>query len=112
MEQADRQLAQSIWNGLKSAAGAVENYIYSKRLPPGSLSLDQTPWSGDHRSIKNPLGVEAEGKVWISPDGDVWTQNPDGSYENHGPAGNFTGSGKPSGKAGKDRTNNRKEDGN
>ena len=109
MEQADRQLAKSIWNGLKSAAGAIRGIVFSKRLPPGSLPIDKTPWSGDHTTIKDPLGVEPGGKVWVSPDGDVWTQNPDESYENHGPASAFTGSGKASGRRGKDRENNRKE---
>lgn len=73
------------------------------RPPPNSKPIDQTPWSGDHGKIKGALGLGGEGVVVIDPSGNVWVQHPDGSWSNEGPAGNFTGSGKPSGRRGKDR---------
>ena len=73
------------------------------RPPAGSRGIDQTPWSGDHKQIKNAVGAQAPDSVRISPDGDVWAENPDGTWTNHGPAGNFTGSGNASGRRGKDR---------
>jgi RHS repeat-associated protein len=82
----------------------INNWTASEgRLPTGSRPIDQTPWSGDHRDIKDGVGAGPDDKVFISPDGKVWTQNPDGSYEDQGDAGSYTGSGKPSGKSGKDR---------
>ena len=39
----------------------------------------------------------------ISPDDEVWSENEDGSWTNHGPAADYTGSGRPSGRRGKDR---------
>lgn len=77
----------------------------SSRLPTGSKPIDQTPWSGDHKGIKDAIGAGPKDKVFIAPgpNADVWAKNPDGSYENKGPAGTYTGSGKPSGQRGKDR---------
>lgn len=60
-------------------------------------------WSGDHGVIKDALNLGGTGKVFISPDGKVWTQNPDGSYEDQGDVSSYTGSGKPSGQRDKDR---------
>ncbi|RWX50338.1 RHS repeat-associated core domain-containing protein [Candidatus Electrothrix marina] len=73
------------------------------RLPPGSKPIDKTPWSGDHGEIKDGIGNGPADDTWISPDDHVWSQNPDGTYQDHGPAGDYTGSGKPSGRRGKDR---------
>jgi RHS repeat-associated protein len=75
----------------------------ARRPPPGSKTIDKTPWSGDHKDIKGGIGAGPADNVKISPSGDVWGENPDGSWTNHGPAGNFTGSGQPSGRRGKDR---------
>jgi hypothetical protein len=71
--------------------------------PPGSKPISETPWSGDHGEIKGALELGGEGKVNIAPDGDMWVQNPDGTWTNEGPATDYTGSGKPSGRRGKDR---------
>jgi hypothetical protein len=60
--------------------------------PAGSRPIDETPWSGDHRAIKDGIGAEPSDSVRISPDGDVWGENSDGSWSNHGPAGDYTGS--------------------
>jgi RHS repeat-associated protein len=73
------------------------------RPPPGSKPIDQTDWSGDHGAIKDGVGARGDDSVKISPNGEVWVQNPDGSWTNGGPAGNYTGSGEPSGRQGKDR---------
>ncbi len=73
------------------------------RLPPGAKPIDKTPWSGDHGEIKDGIGNGPADDTWISPDDHVWSQNPDGTYQDHGPAGDYTGSGKPSGRRGKDR---------
>jgi RHS repeat-associated protein len=73
------------------------------RPPPNSKPIDETPWSGDHGKIKGDLGLRGKGVVVIDPGDNVWVQHPDGSWSNAGPAGNFTGSGKPSGRRGKDR---------
>jgi RHS repeat-associated protein len=73
------------------------------RPPPGSKGIDETPWSGDHQGIKEGVGAGPKDKVKIDPEGNVWVQNPDGSWTNHGDAGSYTGSGKPSGRKGKDR---------
>lgn len=73
------------------------------RPPPNSKPIDQTPWSGDHGKIKGDLGLGGKGKVVIDPNDNVWVQHPDGSWSNEGKAGNFTGSGKPSGRRGRDR---------
>ena len=71
--------------------------------PPGSKPIDETPWSGDHKDIKDGILAGPKDNVKIDPNGNVWGQNPDGSWTNHGSAGNYTGSGKPSGRRGKDR---------
>lgn len=86
-------------------SAALAGWVLSEatRPPPGSLPIDQTPWSGDHRDIKTGVGAGPADNVKISPSGDVWVQNPDGSWNNAGPAGDYTGSGKSSGRRGKDR---------
>ena len=90
-----------------SLGQALSDSIFSaKRLPPGSLPIDKTPWSGDHGKIKDALNLGGKDKTFIAPgdEGDeVVTLNPDGSYENHGPASAFTAKGKPGGRRGKDR---------
>ncbi|MET1257469.1 RHS repeat domain-containing protein, partial [Aliikangiella maris] len=72
-------------------------------LPTGSLPIDRTEWSGDHQDIKHGIGAGAADHTRIDRDGNVWLQNPDGSWSNFGYAGDYTGSGKPSGRRGKDR---------
>jgi hypothetical protein len=86
-----------------NAVGNILNNDNADRPPAGSRPIDQTPWSGDHKEIKKGAGAEPDDDVRISPDGEVWKQHPDGSWSNHGPAESFTGSGKPSGRRGKDR---------
>jgi hypothetical protein len=81
----------------------VLNNDTASRPPAGSRPIDQTDWSGDHTEIKQAVGAQGNDDVRISPSGEVWAQKPDGSWENHGPADTFTGSGKPSGRRGKDR---------
>lgn len=71
--------------------------------PVGSKPISQTPWSGDHQSIKQAIGAGATDDTRISPQGEVWSQHPDGSWTNYGPASNFTGSGRPRGQRGRDR---------
>jgi RHS repeat-associated protein len=75
----------------------------SNQPPPGSVPISDSPWSGDHGEIKDALGIGGRGSVYIDPDDNVWVQHPDGSWSNEGEAGNYTGSGKPSGRRGKDR---------
>lgn len=86
-----------------SPQGADAMYHSDNRPPPGSKGIDETPWSGDHQGIKAGVGAGPRDKVKIDPDDNVWVQNPDGSWTNHGEAGAYTGSGRPSGKKGKDR---------
>ncbi len=74
-----------------------------QRPPPGSKPIDQTPGSGDHAAITGDVGAKPDDDTRISPSGDVWSQNPDGTWTNYGPASGFTGSGRPSGRRGKDR---------
>jgi hypothetical protein len=105
----------AIGGGLGWAAGSIKDaydtLVNSKsgatRPPPGSIPIDKSPWSGDHRDIKSAIGAEFTDDVRISPTGEVWWQNPDGSWTNHGPASSFTGSGHPSGRRGKDRRKER-----
>jgi HK97 family phage portal protein len=73
------------------------------RLPPGSLPIDKTPWSGDHGAIKNGIDVRGDDDVRIDTSGNVWSKNPNGTWRNEGPASSFTGSGRPSGRTGRDR---------
>ena len=87
-------LGDQAWNLIWSSANGP---------PAGSKPIDETPWSGDHQDIKAGVGAGAADNVKVAPNGDVWVENPDGSWENHGPAGDYTGSGKPSGRKGKDR---------
>jgi RHS repeat-associated protein len=75
----------------------------SKSRPSGSKSIDKTKWSGDHRSIKEGITAGPKDKVVIDPEDNVWSENPDGSWTFHGYAGDYTGSGKASGRRGKDR---------
>ena len=82
---------------------AIVNSMSNNRPPTGSKGIDETPWSGDHQGIKKGVGAGPRDKVNIDPEGNVWVQNPDGSWTNHGDAGSYTGSGKPSGRKGKDR---------
>jgi hypothetical protein len=84
-------------------SGAPSSRTGQSNPPPGSRPIDQTDWSGDHGQIKGALGLGGADNVVISPNGDVWAQNPDGSWTNAGPAGNYTGSGQPSGRTGGDR---------
>lgn len=87
----------------EQADGDDSDSSAADRPPPGSMPIDETPWSGDHGDIKDGLRLGGEDKVKISPDGDVWVQNPDGTWTNEGSAGNYTGSGKACGRRGKDR---------
>lgn len=97
-------MAGQILGGAALGIGAlILNSKSASRPPAGSRSIDKTPWSGDHTEIKQAVGAQGPDDVRISPTGDVWAQKPDGSWENHGPAETFTGSGKPSGRRGKDR---------
>jgi len=93
--------------GLVYAGRLAENAMHSQSNssvpPPGSLPINETPWSGDHGSIKKQVGASPADNVKIDPDGNVWVQNPDGSWTDYGPASDYTGSGKPDGKRGKDR---------
>ncbi|WMD20197.1 RHS repeat-associated core domain-containing protein [Achromobacter seleniivolatilans] len=85
------------------AYGANVIYNNAKNPPTGSIPINESPWSGDHGRIKNDLHLGGTDKVYIDPDGNVWPQHPDGSWSNEGPASSYTGSGKPSGRRGKDR---------
>jgi RHS repeat-associated protein len=78
----------------------------SNRPPPGSVPISGSPWSGDHGGIKGALGLGGRDSVFIDPQGNVWVQRPDGSWSNEGPASDYTGSGKASGRRGKDRDKN------
>lgn len=101
----------AIGGGLGWAAGSLKDAYdtlvnstgNASRPPAGSLPISETPWSGDHDEIKDAIDARPKDDVRISPSGDVWSQNPDGSWTNHGSAGSFTGSGRPSGRRGKDR---------
>jgi len=101
----------AIGGGLGWAAGSLKDAYdtlvnstgNASRPPPGSLPIEDTPWSGDHGEIEDAIRAKPKDDVRISPSGDVWAQNPDGSRTNHGSAGSFTGSGRPSGRRGKDR---------
>jgi hypothetical protein len=88
---------------ISDAIGSILHNDSASRPPAGSLPIDKTPWSGDHREIKRAIRVNPDDHVSISPSGEVWAQDPDGSWTNHGPASTFTGSGKASGRRGKDR---------
>ena len=96
---------QAILGGaaLGGLGALILNNDRARRPPAGSRPINETPWSGDHREIKRAINSPAKGNVQISPKGEVWAQNPDGSWTNHGAAGTFTGSGKPSGRRGRDR---------
>ena len=71
--------------------------------PAGSKGINETEWSGDHGTIKGSLGLSGDDNVKISPDGEVWVETPEGKWVNEGPADSYTGSGKASGRRGKDR---------
>jgi hypothetical protein len=85
------------------AVGTLLNSDDASRPPAGSRPISATPWSGDHGAIKGAIGAGGADDVRISPEGEVWQQHPDGSWTNHGPADSYTGSGRPSGRRGKDR---------
>jgi hypothetical protein len=94
--RAGRAIGDRLWGPLHHD----ENVI---RPPAGSLPINETPWSGDHGRIKQAVDAKPDDDVRISPTGEVWVQNPDSSWTNHGDAKAFTGSGRPSGRRGKDR---------
>jgi RHS repeat-associated protein len=75
--------------------------------PPGSLPIDQTPWSGDHGKIKPQIGAGPADNVKIDPNGSVWGENKDGSWTDHGPAKDYIGGNDPSGKRGRERDKRR-----
>ncbi|MCI5208119.1 MAG: hypothetical protein D3910_04880 [Candidatus Electrothrix sp. ATG2] len=106
MIRADAQIAwlvaKGVWHIILNESCEGDD-CDQDRLPPGSKPIDKTPWSGDHGEIKDGIGNGPADDTWISPDDHVWSQNPDGTYQDHGPAGDYTGSGKPSGRRGKDR---------
>lgn len=86
-----------------NAVGNILNSDNAQRPPAGSRPINETPWSGDHGVIKGAIDAGPTDDVRISPAGEVWHKGPDGSWTNHGPVDTFTGSGKPSGRRGKDR---------
>ena len=89
---------------LGAGAYAIDRmFSNSDRPPPGSVPISGSPWSGDHGRIKGALGLGGRDSVFIDPDGNVWAQHADGSWSNEGSAGDYTGSGKASGRRGKDR---------
>ena len=75
--------------------------------PPGSIPIDQMPWSGDHTPIKEAIRARPTDDVRISPDQEVWLKNPDGTWTNKGDAKSYTGSGEASGRKGSDRDKRR-----
>ena len=86
-----------------AAAGAAIGTILTNqesddaagRPPPGSRPIDQTEWSPNHSEIKRAIGAKPYDNVRISPNGEVWAQNPNGSWTNHGPAQSYINSGRP-----------------
>jgi hypothetical protein len=88
---------------LTGAGAIILNNKAANRPPAGSRPINQTDWSGDHGEIKQGVGAQGDDDVRISPTGEVWAKKPDGSWENHGDAKTFTGSGRPSGRRGKDK---------
>ena len=108
-DDAARKAAIYITKGFKAFKEAVGNIFKSQadeqknRPPPGSKPINETPWSGSHREIKKGITGESTDNIRISPDNEVWSENPDGSWTNHGSASIFTGSGNPLGRRGKDR---------
>ena len=89
------------------AIGIDRMFSNSNRPPLGSMPIGGSPWSGDHGGIKGALGLGGSDSVFIDPEGNVWVQHPDGSWSNEGPASDYTGSGKASGRRGKDRDKRR-----
>lgn len=75
----------AIGGGLGWATGSIKDaydtLVDSKsaavRPPPGSMPIDKTPWSGDHKDIKRGIGARASDDVRISPADEVWSQDPD-----------------------------------
>jgi hypothetical protein len=96
---------QAILGGaaLGGLGALILNNDRTRRPPAGSRPINETPWSGDHEEIKGAINSPPKGNVKISPTGDVWAEDPNGNWTNHGPADTFTGSGKPSGRRGRDR---------
>ena len=74
-----------------------------KRRPTGSLPLDATRWSGDHKAIKKGIGAAPADDVFIDREANVWLENSDGTFTNFGHADTYTGSSKAAGRRGKDR---------
>jgi hypothetical protein len=73
------------------------------RPPVGSKPIDQTEWSGDHRVIKEHLGLTPIDRVYIDRNANVWVQSLDGTWSDHGPAVDYTTSGAASGRRGRDK---------
>ncbi len=103
--------------GAAVAAGAGVGYLIGRwqkgssgngdetaaRPPTGSLPIDQTEWSGDHREIKRGVNADPGTSTYIDPNDNVWTENPDGTWTNHGAASSYVSSGKSKGRQGRDR---------
>jgi hypothetical protein len=79
------------------------------RPPRGSLPIDESEWSGDHEMIKRSIDAGPTDNVRIDPGGNVWAQNSNGTWTEHGPASDYTGSGRPTGRRGKQRGRTRKK---
>ena len=79
-----------------------------RRLPTGSLPLDQTQWSGDHEILKAGICARATDNVFIDLDGNAWLENPDGTFGNCGEAQSYINSNAPKGRSGKDRNPSRR----
>jgi hypothetical protein len=88
------------WPSILPTEGDQERWV---RPPPGSRPIAETPWSGNHEEIKDAIGAGPKDDTRIAPNGDVWGKNPDETWTNHGPASDFTGSGKATGRKGRDR---------
>jgi RHS repeat-associated protein len=89
--------------GILLNANGEDDSENSSKPPSGSRPIDQTEWSGDHQDIKRGVGAGPADNVKISPEGEVWVEEPDGSWTNHGSAADYTQSGRPSGRTGRDR---------
>jgi len=101
---------RELWPNIAPSRDEQERFEERRpKPPPGSRSIKETPWSGDHGKIKPAIGANPDDNVEIAPDGTVWGENPDGSGTNHGPAENFIEGSGARGRRGKDRDERRQQ---
>jgi hypothetical protein len=70
-------------------AGPIQGSKPKSGVPTGTVPIDKSPYSKQHKKIKSRLGIPNPDWTGIAPNGDVISADADGNAVNNGPAKNF-----------------------